>query len=51
MGAGAQTAAATLLDEGAQGPLTLLAAPAGYGKTLLLASWAAPPAHPAPWPG
>jgi LuxR family maltose regulon positive regulatory protein len=30
-----------LLDEGAQGPLTLLAAPAGYGKTLLLASWAA----------
>ena len=29
-----------LLDEGAQGPLTLLAAPAGYGKTLLLTAWA-----------
>jgi LuxR family maltose regulon positive regulatory protein len=29
-----------LLDEGAKGPLTLLAAPAGYGKTLLLTSWA-----------
>ena len=29
-----------LLDEGTRGPLTLLAAPAGYGKTLLLTSWA-----------
>src|SRR5215217_8677152 len=28
-----------LLDEGVKGPLTLLAAPAGYGKTLLLTSW------------
>jgi LuxR family transcriptional regulator, maltose regulon positive regulatory protein len=37
-----------LLDEGAQGPLTLLAAPAGYGKTLLLASWAATDRPPGP---
>jgi LuxR family maltose regulon positive regulatory protein len=37
-----------LLDEGAQGPLTLLAAPAGYGKTLLLASWAATARPPGP---
>jgi LuxR family transcriptional regulator, maltose regulon positive regulatory protein len=28
-----------LLDDGTQGPMTLLAAPAGYGKTLLLTSW------------
>jgi LuxR family transcriptional regulator, maltose regulon positive regulatory protein len=28
-----------LLDEGVKGPLTLLAAPAGYGKTLLLTTW------------
>jgi LuxR family maltose regulon positive regulatory protein len=40
-----------LLDEGTQGPLTLLAAPAGYGKTLLLASWAVTdrPAGPVAW--
>jgi LuxR family maltose regulon positive regulatory protein len=37
-----------LLDEGTKGPLTLLAAPAGYGKTLLLASWAATPRPPGP---
>ena len=30
----------TLLDDGTQGPMTLLAAPAGYGKTLLLTAWA-----------
>jgi len=30
-----------LLDQGVQGPVTLVAAPAGSGKTLLLASWAA----------
>ena len=29
-----------LLDDGTQGPMTLLAAPAGYGKTLLLTAWA-----------
>jgi LuxR family transcriptional regulator, maltose regulon positive regulatory protein len=28
-----------LLTQGAQGPLTLLAAPAGAGKTMLLGSW------------
>jgi LuxR family maltose regulon positive regulatory protein len=38
----------TQLDEGAQGSLTLLAAPAGYGKTLLLASWAATARPPGP---
>jgi LuxR family transcriptional regulator, maltose regulon positive regulatory protein len=39
------------LDEGAKGPLTLLAAPAGYGKTLLLTSWAtgAGPPGPVAW--
>jgi LuxR family maltose regulon positive regulatory protein len=36
------------LDEGVQGPLTLLAAPAGYGKTLLLSSWAAASRPPGP---
>jgi LuxR family transcriptional regulator, maltose regulon positive regulatory protein len=30
-----------LLDAGTRGPLTLLAAPAGAGKTVLLASWVA----------
>jgi LuxR family maltose regulon positive regulatory protein len=35
-----------LLDEGAGGPLTLLAAPAGYGKTLLLTSWASEATRP-----
>jgi LuxR family transcriptional regulator, maltose regulon positive regulatory protein len=29
-----------LLDDATQGPMTLLAAPAGYGKTLLLTAWA-----------
>ena len=40
-----------LLDEGAKGPLTLLAAPAGYGKTLLLTVWAtgAGPPGPVAW--
>jgi LuxR family maltose regulon positive regulatory protein len=40
-----------LLDEGTSGPLTLLAAPAGYGKTLLLTSWAteAHPPGPVAW--
>src|SRR5512141_3178597 len=28
-----------VLREGAHGPLTLVSAPAGYGKTLLVASW------------
>jgi LuxR family maltose regulon positive regulatory protein len=37
-----------LLDEGTRGPLTLLAAPAGYGKTLLLTSWASEPRPPGP---
>jgi LuxR family maltose regulon positive regulatory protein len=37
-----------LLDEGAKGPLTLLAAPAGYGKTLLLTSWTTGPGPPGP---
>jgi LuxR family transcriptional regulator, maltose regulon positive regulatory protein len=37
-----------LLDEGTQGPLTLLAAPAGYGKTLLLTSWATDGRPPGP---
>jgi LuxR family maltose regulon positive regulatory protein len=36
------------LDEGVKGPLTLLAAPAGYGKTLLLSSWAAASRPPGP---
>jgi LuxR family maltose regulon positive regulatory protein len=40
-----------LLDEGVQGPLTLLAAPPGYGKTLLLTSWATEgrPSGPVAW--
>src|SRR3954454_12806112 len=29
------------LDEGARGPLTLMSAPAGTGKTVLVATWAA----------
>jgi LuxR family maltose regulon positive regulatory protein len=37
-----------LLDEGAQGPLTLVAAPPGYGKTLLLTSWATGGRPPGP---
>jgi LuxR family transcriptional regulator, maltose regulon positive regulatory protein len=40
-----------LLDEGVTGPLTLLAAPAGYGKTLLLTTWTtdARPPGPVAW--
>jgi LuxR family transcriptional regulator, maltose regulon positive regulatory protein len=30
----------SLLDEGARGPLTLVSAPAGTGKTVLVSSWA-----------
>ena len=37
-----------LLDQGVQGPVTLVAAPAGSGKTLLLASWAAQASAPGP---
>lgn len=37
-----------LLTEGAHGPLTLLAAPAGTGKTMLLASWVRTGRHPGP---
>ena len=37
-----------LLDNGVRGPVTLVAAPAGAGKTLLLASWAALAAPPGP---
>ena len=40
-----------LLDDGTKGPVTLLAAPAGYGKTLLLTSWTtgAGPPGPVAW--
>jgi LuxR family maltose regulon positive regulatory protein len=34
------------LTEGAQGPLMLLAAPAGTGKTMLLGSWIHSGRHP-----
>ena len=37
-----------LLDEGTRGPVTLLAASAGYGKTLLLTSWALAGRPPGP---
>jgi LuxR family transcriptional regulator, maltose regulon positive regulatory protein len=37
-----------LLSEGAQGPLTLLAAPAGAGKTMLLGSWVRTGRHAGP---
>jgi LuxR family transcriptional regulator, maltose regulon positive regulatory protein len=37
-----------LLNEGVKGPLTLLAAPAGYGKTLLLTSWTTESRPPGP---
>jgi LuxR family maltose regulon positive regulatory protein len=37
-----------LLDEGTAGPITLLAASAGYGKTLLLTSWALAGRPPGP---
>src|SRR4029453_5489113 len=35
-----------LLDQGVQGQVTLVAAPAGPGKSLLLASWAAQASAP-----
>ena len=38
-----------LLDEAVAAPLTLLTAPAGSGKTLLLAGWAAQPSVPTAW--
>jgi LuxR family transcriptional regulator, maltose regulon positive regulatory protein len=37
-----------LLDQGVRRPVTLVAAPAGSGKTLLLASWAAQASAPGP---
>ena len=37
------------LQEGIAGPLTLLSAPAGYGKTTLLAQWLAESATPVAW--
>ncbi len=37
------------IDAGVQGPLTLLSAPAGFGKTQLLAEWAAESTHPIAW--
>ncbi|HWH96236.1 MAG TPA: LuxR C-terminal-related transcriptional regulator [Baekduia sp.] len=40
-----------LLDRGADGPVTLISAPAGSGKTMLLASWlnGAPPSTAVAW--
>ncbi|GFJ84619.1 LuxR family transcriptional regulator [Phytohabitans houttuyneae] len=39
-----------LLDAGARGPVTLVAAPAGWGKTVLLGTWArAQPDLPVAW--
>jgi len=37
------------LDEGLARGLVLVCAPAGYGKTVLLADWARPGGHPAGW--
>lgn len=37
------------IDDGVKGPLTLLSAPAGFGKTQLLAEWAAEGTHPIAW--
>ncbi|MGH2968475.1 MAG: LuxR C-terminal-related transcriptional regulator, partial [Solirubrobacteraceae bacterium] len=37
-----------LLDRGAAGPVTLLPAPAGSGKTMLLASWLSSAELPGP---
>ena len=37
------------LDEGRMGGLVLLSAPAGYGKTVLLAEWARRGRHPVAW--
>jgi LuxR family transcriptional regulator, maltose regulon positive regulatory protein len=41
----------TLLDRGTQGPVTLVAAPAGSGKTMLLSSWLriSPPEGASAW--
>ena len=38
-----------LLDEGTAGPLTLVSAPAGFGKSTLLAHWAAGSSVPVAW--
>ena len=35
-----------LVDRGVEGPLTLISAPAGSGKTVLLRTWMAAAAHP-----
>lgn len=37
------------INEGVKGPLTLLSAPAGFGKTQLLAEWAAEGTHTIAW--
>lgn len=37
------------INEGVKGPLTLLCAPAGFGKTQLLAEWAAESSDPIAW--
>jgi LuxR family maltose regulon positive regulatory protein len=37
------------INAGVQGPLTLLSAPAGFGKTQLLAEWAAERTRPIAW--
>jgi LuxR family maltose regulon positive regulatory protein len=37
------------LTQGAEGPLTLVSAPAGFGKTTLLAQWLAERGTPAAW--
>src|SRR5690242_6240478 len=37
------------LDEGLHRPLTLVAAPAGFGKTTLVADWVAGCGRPAAW--
>lgn len=38
-----------VIREGVKGPLTLLSAPAGFGKTQLLAEWAAESPSPIAW--
>ena len=38
-----------LLDEGTAGPITLVSAPAGFGKSTLLAEWAAGAEAPVAW--
>jgi LuxR family transcriptional regulator, maltose regulon positive regulatory protein len=37
------------LDEGVERGLVLICAPAGYGKTVLLADWARRGRHPVAW--